>query len=178
VGAGNGRDAQLSMLKELEPLADQLRMIRQELLDTLDRLTPEQMRVPFPGRPWAIQDDLAHLTANESLMTDVLASIATSGPSPLPDDFDNGRFNAETVARAKDESILQLRDDLEASRRKLFNVLAALTPEQLEQRGSHPLQGLLTVKEFLVVMYAHEVEHVREIVEQARRLKRQAVNNG
>ncbi len=52
------------MLKELEPLADQLRMIRQELLEMLDRLDPEQLRVPFPGQTWSIRDALAHIAAN------------------------------------------------------------------------------------------------------------------
>ena len=166
------------MLKELDPLADPLRMIRAELLETLDRLTPEQLRVPFPGRDWAIRDALAHLAANESLMTDVLASIANETASPLPPDFDNDRFNAETVARAKSSSAAELRGALEASRSKLFNVLESLTPGQLERRGSHPLQGWLTVKEFLVVMYAHETVHVREIVEHARQILKEASRHG
>ncbi len=111
-------------------------------------------------------------------MTDVLKSIATGSASPLPPDFDNDRFNAETVAQAKGETVEQLRDDLVASRRKLFNVLDALTPEQLERYGTHPLQGSLTVKEFLAVMYAHETVHVREIVEHARHLLREKSSHG
>jgi uncharacterized protein (TIGR03083 family) len=160
------------MLRELEPFADQFKTVRRELRDAVAGLSPEQLRAPFPRGDWSIRDALAHLAANESLMTDVLQSMAAGAPSPLSADFDNDRFNAETVAKAKSLSVDQVWGELEESRSKLFRVLESLAPQQLEQCGTHPLQGELTVKEFLVAMYAHETIHTREIVEQARRLRR------
>ncbi len=160
------------MLKEIEPLADQLEMVRRELWNTVEGLTIEQLLEPFPDREWSIKDALAQLAANESLMTDVLRSIATGSRSPLADDFDNDRFMAEAAARCRDKTLLEVWQDLEESRRKLLTLLESLSPVQLERRGSHPSQGMLSVKEFLAVIYSHEASLVRAIVEQARRLRK------
>ncbi len=160
------------MLKQIEPLADQLAMLRQELWGTVEGLTVEQLLEPFTDRAWSIKDALAQLAANEALMTDVLRSIATGAPSPLADDFDNDRFMADAAAKCKDKTLAEVWQDLEESRQKLFTLLEELTPAQLERRGSHPSQGMLTVREFLAVIYSHEASLVRAIVEQARRMRK------
>ena len=153
-------------------MADQLDMAHEDLLQAIDGLDPEQIVMPFPGRDWSIKDTLAHIASNESLMTEVLQSIANGATTCLQPDFDNDRFNAEQVALSKGKSIDQLEGELEASRQKLFKVLEALRAEQVQKIGLHPLQGRVSVKEFLVVMYAHTVSHLREIREQVWRLRR------
>lgn len=49
-----------------EQLLEELRTARSNLLDAIDGLTPEQMRMPGACGIWAVKDVLAHLTAWES----------------------------------------------------------------------------------------------------------------
>jgi hypothetical protein len=107
-------------------------------------------------------------------MTDLLRCIATGAPSPLPADFDPQAYDREGVEKSRNKTFAEVWHDLDASGEQLFALLESLMPEQLERRGEHPLQGMLTVKEFLVIMYSHEITHVRGIMRQARRLRRTA----
>ncbi len=159
------------MLKELDPLVDQLQMVRRNLWEAVEKLSIEQLVQKMAGGEWSIKDALAHLAANEALMTDILESIA-NGTEPPASGYDTDPINAEQVAKAEDKTVAQVWQDLDESRRRLMMFLQTLTPEQIEWRGSHPLQGMLNVREFLVLIYSHEATHGREIIEWARRLQK------
>jgi uncharacterized damage-inducible protein DinB len=175
-GSGDARQIG-KMIKELQPIADQLAASRTQLFHAIEGLSDELLRVPFPGRDWSIKDTLAHLAANEALMTELAEGIATGKHTHLPNDFDNERFNAESVAARRDHSVRQVLEELVRSRQRLFKFLGDVKSNQLLRRGTHPLQGELTLREFLVVMYAHGVTHTREIEEQVRRLKAKEMNS-
>lgn len=160
------------MLKELEPLVAQYARSRDVLLKSIDGLDDAQLNECFPGRDWGIKDTLIHIAANEAIMTKLLADIADGGPSELPADFDNQKYNDETVAAGRSKNIDQLRADLDASYKQLIAVLETMTPEKLTHMGTHPAAGNTTVKEFFLAMYAHHEIHCRDVVEQARRLKK------
>ena len=159
------------MLKELDPLVDQLQMVRRNLWEAVEKLSIEQLVQKMPGGEWSIKDALAHLSANEALMSDVLESIA-NGTEPPASGYDTDSINAEQVAEAESKTVAQVWQDLDESRRQLSIFLQRLTPEQIERRGSHPVQGMLNVREFLVLIYSHEATHGREIIEWTRRLKK------
>jgi hypothetical protein len=160
------------MLKELEPLVSQYVRSRETLNRTLDGLSPEQYLTLLPGRDWSIKDTISHIAANEMLMTKLLRDIAQGTTNALPADFDNQRFNDESVAAGRAKSIEHLRAALDASYNNLIGVLETITPEMLHRRGTHPAVGEADVKEFLLAMYAHHEVHCRDIIEQARRLKK------
>lgn len=160
------------MLKELEPLVSQYARSREVLFKGIAGLTHAQLEECLPGREWSIKDTLIHLAANEALMTNLLANIAQDGPAALPEDFDNQKYNDETVAAGRAKSIEQIRADLDASYKDLIAVLETITPETLTRTGTHPAAGNTTLKEFFLAMYAHHEVHTRDVVEQARRLKK------
>lgn len=160
------------MLKELEPLISQYARSREALHRAVEGLSPEQLEAPLPGRDWSIKDTIIHIAANERLMSKLLRDIAYGTTTALPADFDNQRFNDETVVAGRKKSIIQLRSDLDASYANLISVLETITPEMLNRRGTHPAAGDANVKEFLLAMYAHHEVHCRDIIEQARRLKK------
>ena len=162
------------IIKELEPIADALAMSHEQLRRAIDGLSEEELLVPFPGRDWSIHDALAHLAANEVLMTELAEDIARGTRTKLPDDFDNDRFNAESVAARRDKPTREILEEIDRNEQGLFKFLSRVDSEQLERRGTHPLQGELTLRELLTVMYVHRVTHTTEMVEQARRLKRNA----
>lgn len=162
------------MLKELESLKDQLELTRDNLREAIAGLNDTQVREPIPGGDWSIKDVVAHIAGNEWLLTTILMAAVKDEPSPIPPDFDNERFNAETVEKARSKSMGEIWAELEASRLRLIEFLDTVTPQELARCGRHPLQGDLSVKEFMVVMYAHEETHCREVIQQARRLKKAA----
>lgn len=159
------------MIKDLEALVSRLKRSRLQLYGSIANLNEAQMNVPIPGGEWSIKDHLAHLAANEALMTELAECIATGQSTRLGADFDNDKFNAESVAARRGKSTNEIMDELAASREKLNAFLESVTPEQLSKRGEHPLAGWLTIKEFLVVINAHELTHAREIEDHARRLR-------
>ena len=159
------------MIKELEPIAGALATSYQQLLRAIEGLSEQELRVPFPGRDWSSHDTLAHLAANEALMIDLAEDIVRGARSNLPADFDNDRFNAESVAARRDKPTAEIRQEIDRNQQELFELLSRAEPAQLERRGTHPLQGELTLREFLPVMYSHRVTHTRDIVEQAQRMK-------
>ncbi len=161
----------LKMIKELEPIADALVTSHQQLLQAIEGLTEDDLRVPFPGRDWSIHDTLEHLAANEALMTELAVAITEGQRTNLPEDFDNDRFNAETHAARRDKPMPEIRQEIDRNQRRLSEFLSRVKPEQLERRGTHPLQGELNLREFLPVIYSHRVTHTRDIVEQTRRLR-------
>lgn len=159
------------MIKDLEALASRLERSRSHIYNSIAGLSEAQLQEPSPGGNWSIHDSLAHLAANEELMTDLAYGIATGESTTLGEDFDNDRYNAESVAQRHDQVTSQILDEMHDSRERLETLLDKVTPDQLTRRGEHPLQGWLNLKEFLVVMLAHEVTHGREIEEQMRRIK-------
>lgn len=161
------------MLKDLEPLVAQYARSREALNRTLDTLSPEQLVELLPGRDWSIRDTIVHIAANERLMTKLLRDIAQGATTALPADFDNQRFNDETVAAGRTKSIRELRAALDASYANLIGVLESITPEMLRRRGTHPAAGDADVKEFLLAMYAHHEVHCRDVIDQARRLRKE-----
>jgi hypothetical protein len=160
------------MLKELEPLVATYARSRETLYRSIKGLTDEQLDVCLPGRDWSIKDTLVHLATNEQLMIQLLQDIANGTNTALAATFDNQKFNDEQVAAGRLKSTDQLVMDLDASYRHLIQVLETLTPEQLNRRGTHPAAGDADVKEFLLAMYAHHEVHTRDVVEQARALKK------
>ena len=109
-------------------------------------------------------------------MTDLAYGIATGESTTLGEDFDNDKYNAESVAQRRNKSTNEVLDEMHNSREHLETLLEKVTPDQLTRHGEHPLQGWLTLKEFLVVMLAHEVTHGREIEAQVRRIKQESKN--
>ncbi|MGE5139051.1 MAG: DinB family protein [Rudaea sp.] len=159
------------MLRELEALVDMLSISRRNLWRAIESLSPDELLLRMPGSEWSIKDALAHLGGNEALMTKALQNIAT-GSQESEREFDNEAENRAQIARGRQESLAEVLQDLEESRRRLLELLDGLNQEQLERRGSHPYQGEMTVREFLTVIFTHEETHTREIVEWARQLKK------
>lgn len=160
------------MLRELEGLVAQYARSRETLFKSIQALTDAQLKVPMPGRDWSIQDTLVHIAANEALMTRLLSDIVHGTTNALPSDFDNQKFNEASVAAGRAKTVQQVRADLDASYAKLIAVLETITPETIDRRGVHPASGDSNAKEFLLGMYAHHEVHTRDVVKQARRLKK------
>lgn len=160
------------MLRDLSALVSQYARSREVLFKGCEGLSAAQLQEPFPERDWSIKDTLIHIGANEHLMVKLLRDIADGTNTALPADFDNEKYNQETVAAGRGKSMEQIHADLDESYRQLTEVLETVTAETLHRRGMHPAAGDTDVKEFFLAMYAHHEMHTRDVIEQARRVKK------
>ncbi len=160
------------MLKELEPIAAKLKEERLLLNRALDRMTDDQVLQANVNPEWTIKDALAHLAGAERGMLKTAERMARGEDPQLPQGYSNDEFNARQVAKRKAMSLAQLRAELDATRADLMSFLDGVTREQLDLRGEHPLAGETTLKDLLVIIYSHESQHCKDIVNQMHELKK------
>lgn len=154
-------------------MVSQFARSRGTMYDAIDGLAPQQLDECLPDRTWSIKDTMAHIASNQDLMTHLLETIALGTATSLAADFDNEKFNQEQVELARAKSVDELRRDLDNRFENLIAFLGTVMPDQLERRGVHPAAGDANFKEFLLAMYAHEEVHNRDIIQQARALRKQ-----
>lgn len=159
------------MLKELEAIADKLNEERGILDRTLDGLSEEDAARYMVTPEWSVKDEVAHLVGGERGMTRIARGMAAGQDPKLPEGYNNDVYNARQVSKRKDQTLAQVREELNASRAELMALLESITPEQLALCGEHPLVGQLSLKELLVVIYSHETTHCSEIAAKIRESK-------
>ncbi len=150
------------MLKELEPIASQLREARAEFKRTLAALTDAQAAA-MTTPDWSVKDTVAHLAGAERGMVRMAQRIASGENPQLPPDYSNDVYNARQVAKRKEQTVAQLLAELETSRAELMTLIETLTPNQLELRGQHPLGGNVNLVELCTIICKHEIAHGTEI---------------
>ncbi len=151
------------MLDELAPIADKLKEERARLNATLDQIGEEQAVQVMVTPEWTIKDQVAHLAGAESGMLGIARRMALGQDPQLRPDYDNDFYNARQVAKRKQASLAQIREELETSRAELMTFMDTLKPEQLTLMGQHPLTGETTLKDLFGIIYRHETAHGKEI---------------
>jgi hypothetical protein len=160
------------MLKDLQMIMDKLNEERGILDRTLDDLT-EAEAVQIRITPeWAVKDAIAHLVGAERGMTRIAQRMARGEDPQLPAGYNNDEYNARQVAKRKEQSLAQVRAELNSSRAEMMAFLQSVTPEQLALHGEHPLLGETTLKDMLVIIYSHETSHANEIADKIRESKK------
>ncbi len=150
------------MLKELEPIANKLAEIHGVLYRTLGSLSEEGAQTLVTDQ-WTVKDVLAHLAGAERGMLRTAQGMARGQDPQLPEGFDNDENNARMVARRKAQTFAQVLEEIKAVHNDLSAFLDSITPEELTLMGEHPLEGEISLKDLLVVIYSHEVTHCNEV---------------
>ncbi|MCL4395503.1 MAG: DinB family protein [Chloroflexi bacterium] len=159
------------MLKELDSIANKLNEERGVLIRTLGSLSEEQAAQISVTPEWSVKDAVAHLAGAERGMFGI-AQRAARGESPhLPEGYDNDVYNARQVAKRQERTLAEVRAELDGSRAELLAFLGGLTADQLALAGEHPLEGHITLKELLVIIYSHEMTHANEIADKIRQAR-------
>ncbi len=160
------------MLKDLEPIADKLRESHRILGRTLDAMSEDQAAQIKVTPEWAVKDVVAHLAGAEKGLVSTAKRMAEGKDPQLPPDFSNDANNARMVAKRKDQTLSQVRGELDATHAELLSLLEGISPQQLILMGQHPLAGEITLKDLLVIIYSHEMSHGNEISNQFRESKK------
>lgn len=151
------------MLKELEPIVAILNEERGILNRTLDGISEQEAAEVHVTPDWTLKDAVAHLVGAERGMTRIARGTARGENPQLPEGYDNDVYNARQVAKRKDQTLAQVRTELDASRAELMALLESIAPEQLALCGEHPLSGDVSLSDLLVIIYSHERTHANEI---------------
>lgn len=151
------------MLKELEPIVAKLNEERGILNRTLDGISEQEAAEVHVTPDWTLKDAVAHLVGAERGMTRIARGTARGENPQLPEGYDNDVYNARQVAKRKDQTLAQVRTELDASRAELMALLESIAPEQLALCGEHPLSGDVSLSDLLVIIYSHERTHANEI---------------
>lgn len=151
------------MLKELEPIVAILNEERGILNRTLDGISEQEAAEVHVTSDWTLKDAVAHLVGAERGMTRIARGTARGENPQLPEGYDNDVYNARQVAKRKDQTLAQVRTELDASRAELMALLESIAPEQLALCGEHPLSGDVSLSDLLVIIYSHERTHANEI---------------
>jgi uncharacterized damage-inducible protein DinB len=159
------------MLKELESMANKLNEARTMLKKTLDALSEEQAVARKVNPEWSIKDQVAHLAAANRGMFGIAKRMANGEDPKLPEGYDNDVFNARQVAKRKERTLAEICAEIDTTHSELLAFLDGLSPEQLTLMGEHPLFGQVVLRDLLVIIYTHQINHCKEISAQVRKSK-------
>lgn len=137
---------------------------RAALLETLNRLTPEQWEtVVFgEGDQWTVGTIVGHLIDSERGMSIHVHKIR-KGEETLPAGFDLERWNAGVKQRVGSPTPAELLAGLEAVRARTLQGLASLGEEEWALTGRHPSRGLITIEQYYETIAGHERMHLEHI---------------
>jgi len=141
-----------------------LSSVREELIDLINQMDDSQWDkvVYAEGEEWRASHLLRHIVSSEKGMTATIENIRRGG-SGVPEDFDLARWNARTVTKMNDLTVVQLREELLTNRQRLFALIEDLSDEDLSKRGRHASLRIMSVKEILELIASHEKQHTRDI---------------
>jgi len=115
-------------------IREELVEAQRDLLETLDRIGPEDWLRTSPNEGWTVRDLLTHLTTSETGFVPSLRRMA-AGQGGVPPDFDPNRWNASQLRRRADPDPVQLRSELEASHAEMLVLLESIDDAALDQTG-------------------------------------------
>lgn len=125
----------------------------------LSGLSDAQMhRAPQPGE-WCLVDILAHLRASNAILAPRVYHVLVRDQPPLIG-FDE-RAWAVTVARAGLHPMVQV-ELFAGLRAELVGVLRTLDEAAWDRVGAHETRGRLTLREIVIDLAEHELEHYQQ----------------
>lgn len=138
---------------------------RQELIATLQSLTPEQMTRPTHNEGWNVGAVAAHIAGAEGSMEAIARRILSRelNQRETAESLDLARYNNSMIKRRSDKSIAELIEELQHNRVRSLQIIDAASDEELDLPGYHPAYGEVTLYGLFVVIYRHERQHAEDI---------------
>jgi hypothetical protein len=127
-------------------------------------LNPGQLETTIytEGACWNLTQVLMHLAATEASLYQLVDNIGGGGQGS-PEDFDIDRYNERKVASMPDLPVADLVALFQERRKKMIELVANLSQDDLERQGRHPFLGMTQLSEIIKIIYRHNQIHIREI---------------
>lgn len=155
-----GRRGRLRRQLELEAVLAELAATPRRLAQLVAEASDALLDAASPGE-WSARDVLAHLRDLEVLVFRwglVQAMLEEEATVPV---FDQGAW-AERRWRGRDQK-QQLLGDFALQRQATLNLLAKFAPAHWERRARIPGGRVVTMREWVAGMVAHDGEHVTQL---------------
>jgi uncharacterized protein (TIGR03083 family) len=144
------------------------------VLDAAADLSEAAWAAPGACGSWSAKDVLAHLTAYEFLLRDVLRSVLGDEPTPYLDHMaqPDTDFNEAQVAARLDRSPAELLEEFNAAHAEVMALARRIAPDVLSAAGTLPWYGPdYALEDFIVYAnYGHKREHGGQIAAMRTRL--------
>ena len=142
----------------VDPSAARVASALDALAFVLDGITPDRLARQTSDGKWSAQDNLAHLARYQHLFRhDRVRRILTEDTPVF------ARYRAEHDPDWEAWRILPLGeiiDTLTSERRELSNEMASWDAAVWNRRGTHPLLGTLTLRQWTDMFLTHEGHHL------------------
>lgn len=146
----------------VDALRDELAGAQLELLETLDRVGPDDWLQVSPYEGWTVRDLLVHLTTSESGFVGTLRRMA-AGEGGVPADFDPNRWNAGQIRRRAATPPEELRAELESAHADMLAVLVSLDGDALDRSGHLSSGTDGTTEDNFRLVAAHKRAHTLDM---------------
>jgi hypothetical protein len=150
-----------------DEILDALENERENLLEAIDGMTPEEMEQPGPGDEWSVKDILIHLSAWEAELVKLLWQ-AKQGQRPSTVHFSNidvDTLNREWYLAYKDRPLERVLPDFEAVRKQTIRRVESFSDKDLNDEQRFPwLEGTPLWEWIANDSYGHEAEHAAQIL--------------
>ncbi len=122
--------------------------------------TREKIMQKPPTGKWSIHENLAHVARYQEVFIDRIHAIL-QGDNPAFERYDAARdpVFAKWTAYSTEDILMYFKD----MRRKIFNLLIELKPEQSAKKGRHPRFGEMNVIWWTEFFLLHESQHLMTI---------------
>jgi len=127
-------------------------------------LAPQQwdVQVYADGPAWKVHNLLAHFTEVEGSIPRLMRSILKGGPG-VEEGFDIDAWNVAHTGEMSKQDREELLAEFSRRRAATVDLVRAMNPADLEQRGRHPALGVTEIKHMVRLMYIHLQGHQRDI---------------
>jgi len=145
---------------------------QQETLEELSAdLTEEQWRQRPDTGKWSVFENSTHLAAYQPVFSLRIERILRE-PNPAFERYvaDQDPLFHSFLERSPDDLLRTIRED----RSLIAKRLGGLDPIALARTGTHPLYGLLTLREWTEFFLLHEAHHLHTIFKLTRDLRKRA----
>jgi hypothetical protein len=145
-------------------LHDHLNHTREELLDVVGQMQPEDWDKPMQSveGSWTVKQLLLHVATSESGQIKTAQAIAAGQPT-VPDDFDLDRYNARQIEKNQAKQSPEILFGLAESRQKLLAFLEKVPDSALDASGKHGRGDVITLEQLFLRIGEHEEDHAGEI---------------
>ncbi|HET6996426.1 MAG TPA: DinB family protein [Chitinophagaceae bacterium] len=149
-------------------VASRLQYQHKSLLDLVDGLSDEQIRMQVDTGKWSIFENIVHLqTYQHSFVNRVRRMLDEQNPS-----FE--RYTAEADPLFHDncgKSTREIMQDLLTTRKEMAAGILSFNENDLKKTGEHPVYGKMDLVYWMNFFLLHEAHHLFTIFKMAAKLK-------
>jgi uncharacterized damage-inducible protein DinB len=149
-------------------VASRLQYQHKSLLDLVDGLSDEQIRMQVDTGKWSIFENIVHLQTYQHTFIRRIRQMLDEKNPP----FD--RYTAEADPLFHDncgKSTREIMQDLLTTRKEMSAGILSFSENDLKKTGEHPVYGKMDLVQWMNFFLLHEAHHLFTIFKMAAKLK-------